>query len=244
MNRRFLKTEGMQTLDISSEEDCFFGDLGVSVSILRCTVIGLPVTVVLGRMNHVEGLTRPALRALQSQVVRRILLRTVLQDYPEFPADAWQISDGRKQCPPVLSGPVPLQVSFSHRGVWLAVAFSASCAAVGVDLEPSPKILKPEAWDLFLHPNELVWLQMLPESQASNLALSLWCLKEAWLKAAQAVDSVKMSEILFDETLCLVSAKACLETEWSSSVGEVGGAQGSRLVLALCVKETGASDDV
>lgn len=244
MNGKFLETERSPTLDVVSEADCFFRDLGVSLRILRCTRIGLPVTVVLGRMNHVEGLTRSALRALQSQAVRSLLFRALIQDYPEFPAEAWSISAGRKQYPPVLSGPVPLQISFSHRGAWLAVAFSASCAALGVDLEPLPKTLKPDAWDLFLHPRELACVQTLSNPEANRMALSLWCLKEAWLKAAQAVDSVRMSEILFDEGLRFVSARACLDTGWHSSVGVVGGAEGAMLALVLREKSSSSSDDV
>lgn len=232
MDSLFLKTWGITSLDFLTEERWGLHDMNQTVDV-RCGVcFGVPAMVLVGHMNNTEGLARAELRTLQSQVVRRLLLTALLQEYPAFPAEAWSIPERITHGAPVVNGPMPLQISFSHRGSWVAVAFSA-CAAVGVDIETLPKILKPAAWNLFLHPEERACLNALPAQQATDVALSLWCLKEAWLKAAQAVDSVNMTDLLFKARSNCFAVQGEIQTAWASAMGVLG----DEAVLALVVRQ-------
>lgn len=84
---------------------------------------------------------------------------------------------------PFLPGSPGLDLNLSHGGGWVAVGLS-SAGRIGVDVEGAAR---PVDWDgvapVFLHPDELATYRTLPIGTRSRLALELWSVKEACLKA-------------------------------------------------------------
>jgi 4'-phosphopantetheinyl transferase len=80
--------------------------------------------------------------------------------------------------------PLPVSFNLSHTEgmVGIAAAARADCA-LGFDLEPLGRKATLEIADRFFCPQEVAWLQSLPEPSRMMGFLRLWTLKEAFLKA-------------------------------------------------------------
>jgi 4'-phosphopantetheinyl transferase len=128
-------------------------------------------------------------------LVTRTLARTVLSRYGMLRPEDWRFlrsAQGR----PSLDPPGDLDFNLSN-GPGL-VACAVARVAVGVDLEPQERagtILSLA--DRVLSAAERRALSALPEAQRPDRALSLWTLKEAYLKARGAGLSLPLQELEF-----------------------------------------------
>lgn len=153
-----------------------------------------PITIAVGRLQMPPS-ARSDLRQAQGRSARELLLTCLQERYPDVAQDAWAVSAPGGERPTV-AGPRPLEISFSHRGPWIACAFSEG-GQLGVDIESMSPAIAIDAWDLFLHAEEMAVLEALPVSQRSVVALANWCRKEAWLKASGQARQVAMTELAF-----------------------------------------------
>ncbi len=137
-------------------------------------------------------------------LVTRVLVRTVLSRYGPRPPEAWRFvrnEHGR----PSLDPPGLLDFNLSN-GPGL-VACAVARVRVGVDLEPHDRggtILSLA--QRVLSPAERRALDALPEAERADRALSLWTLKEAYLKARGAGLSLPLQELEFTPGVKGVSA--------------------------------------
>lgn len=85
---------------------------------------------------------------------------------------------------PALTGPLSaFEAGWSHSGDVLLVALGEGIR-LGVDLElvrPRPRMR--EIAQRFFHPDEIEWLQPMPDTVFEHWFFRLWCAKEAILKA-------------------------------------------------------------
>jgi 4'-phosphopantetheinyl transferase len=168
------------------------------------------------------------------QLVARALVRTTLSEYAATrPAD-WQFSvnaHGRPAIEPASS----LRFNLSHHPsmVVCAVAFDVE---VGVDVEPQGRageILSVA--DRVFAPRELAELRALPDAMARDRALSLWTLKEAYIKARGLGLSLPLAEFAFtfdarDPRITFETGLADRPERWLFRTYEVNG---HRVALAL-----------
>jgi 4'-phosphopantetheinyl transferase len=128
-------------------------------------------------------------------LVTRALVRTVLSRYGAQPPEAWRFARG-EHGRPSLDPPGELDFNLSN-GPGL-VACAVARVPVGVDLEPYERAgtilsLAPRV----LSGAERRALDAIPQAQRADRALSLWTLKEAYLKARGAGLSLPLQELEF-----------------------------------------------
>jgi len=135
-------------------------------------------------------------RLRHEHLVARALVRTVLSSYlPGAPA-AWRFRPG-PHGRPELDPPQPLRFNLSHSGD-LAICAVSGGAEVGVDVEPyarAEKILGLAG--RVLSDRERTALPALGPEQALGRALTLWTLKEAYVKALGIGISVPLRSLSF-----------------------------------------------
>jgi 4'-phosphopantetheinyl transferase len=127
--------------------------------------------------------------------VTRALVRTVLSRYGPLSPDAWRFvrnAHGRPELDP------PIGLSFNVSNSAGLVACAVARQAVGIDLEAGGRgeTLLGLAETVF-SPAERRALEELPPPQRADRALSLWTLKEAYLKARGAGLSLPLQELTF-----------------------------------------------
>jgi 4'-phosphopantetheinyl transferase len=110
------------------------------------------------------------------------LLRAALSHHGAAPPSSWQLTRGRGK--PELCGPLrgELRFNLSHSGGLVAVIVAAG-TDVGVDVEeegPRPRL---EIARRFFAPSEIELLRAAPPEREADLFLTLWTLKEAFVKA-------------------------------------------------------------
>jgi len=125
----------------------------------------------------------------------RALVRTVLSRYGASPPAQWRFAQG-PHGRPELDPPAALQFNISNSPGLVGCAVSRG--AVGLDLEPrnrAGQILRLAA--RVLSWEERRALDALPADARADRALSLWTLKEAYLKARGLGISVPLGDITF-----------------------------------------------
>jgi 4'-phosphopantetheinyl transferase len=126
----------------------------------------------------------------------RALVRTALSNYHPIGSEAWrfrQNSYGKPMVDPDCG--LLFNLSNSHE---LVICLISRGTEVGVDLEPykhAEKIVEI-AHEVF-SPQEVAQLEALNESQKLDRALSLWTLKEAYIKARGVGLSLPLNQISF-----------------------------------------------
>jgi 4'-phosphopantetheinyl transferase len=115
-------------------------------------------------------------------LVAHALVRSTLSKYAATRPSEWRFSKnayGR----PAIEPPSALRFNLSHHPTMVVCAVSTG-AELGVDVEPlqrGDEIL--EIADATFAPSELADLRTLPDAIARDRAVSLWTLKEAYIKA-------------------------------------------------------------
>ena len=118
----------------------------------------------------------------REQLVARALVRTTLSRYSSLRPEQWRFSRnayGR----PAIAPPSTLHFNLSHHPTMVVCAVTAG-AEIGVDVEPlqrGDEIL--EIADRMFAKRELDDLRALPAAAVHDRAVSLWTLKEAYIKA-------------------------------------------------------------
>lgn len=130
-------------------------------------------------------------------LIARALARTTLSRYyPDMSPAQWAFTLGDFGKPQVLG--LPIRFNLSHAGDWVILAVRSG-AEVGVDVEEmgagSSALGISEQ---FFAPSECAWLYALDECERSEGFLSLWTLKEAYLKARGTGLSAPLSDRVFD----------------------------------------------
>jgi 4'-phosphopantetheinyl transferase len=115
-------------------------------------------------------------------IVTRALVRTVISEYRDGPAESWRFTAnayGR----PALTTPNGLVFNLSNTTSLVVCAVSER-RELGVDVEPlarAPDIL--EVADTVFTTSELAELRSMDRMRAADRAVSLWTFKEAYMKA-------------------------------------------------------------
>jgi 4'-phosphopantetheinyl transferase len=121
-------------------------------------------------------------RRRREALVTRALMRIALSHNRPIPPQSWQFKIG-EHGKPAIDPESALQFNLSN-SVGLVVCLVAEGAIVGVDVEPfdRAKQILPLAPGVF-SPAEQAQLRALPEAEQRDRALSLWTLKESYIKA-------------------------------------------------------------
>jgi len=128
-------------------------------------------------------------------LLTRALVRTVMSRYGPVPPSQWRFAQG-PHGRPELDPPAGLHFNLSNSPGLVGCAVSRG--AVGLDLEPMTRagqILRLAA--RVLSSEERRALDALPAEARADRALSLWTLKEAYLKARGLGISVPLGDISF-----------------------------------------------
>jgi len=131
----------------------------------------------------------------REQLLTRALVRTVLSRYGAARPSEWRFAPG-PHGRPELDPPAAIRFNLSNSPGLVGCAVARG--AVGLDLEPAARagrILRLAARVFSL--GERRALGALPEGERADRALSLWTLKEAYLKARGLGISVPLGEITF-----------------------------------------------
>jgi 4'-phosphopantetheinyl transferase len=118
-----------------------------------------------------------------AHVVTRTLLSTLM---PSTDPGAWRFVPGKHGKPVAWLGDRPAPVSFnlSHAdGIVGVAALAAEGRALGFDVEPLNRKINLGIADRYFCPEEVGWLESLPEATRPAGFLRLWTLKEAFIKA-------------------------------------------------------------
>jgi 4'-phosphopantetheinyl transferase len=161
-------------------------DLDAPLATARTHVFLLPLSAA----GEVDNLAATQIERVEAEALvpnmraaflarRRLLRRAVAKRLAVNPGDVLVAKDAQG-APRITSAREPLFVSLAARGELIAIAISDR--PVGIDVEPIDTCLPPPAWNI-LHRSEREWLsRQTPASQAESF-LTLWCVKEAYLKA-------------------------------------------------------------
>ena len=138
--------------------------------------------------SYVDGLPDPATATLSRAVLRLLLARYLDVPLADVAIERTCPLCGRPHGRPRLRAPgdvaPPLQLSVSHGGDLLVLAFAAA-GPLGVDVEPAVPAheVGPELLELTLTPPERQRVLRAPEEERSHAFLQHWTAKEAVLKA-------------------------------------------------------------
>ncbi|MCW5624699.1 MAG: 4'-phosphopantetheinyl transferase superfamily protein [Burkholderiales bacterium] len=124
----------------------------------------------------------------------RCLVRQVLSRYADLPAAAWRFEANAQGRPTVASGLTdpPLHFNLSHAGPAVVCAL-ARFAEVGIDVEQHVPTEFREIGARYFATDERAWLAAAPDDGAASLRfLTLWTLKEAYVKARGAGLSIPL----------------------------------------------------
>ncbi|HSI38095.1 MAG TPA: 4'-phosphopantetheinyl transferase superfamily protein [Methylotenera sp.] len=142
-------------------------------------------------------------RQEQSRIARLLLDHSLKSNFSHH-ASLWSLSklDNGK---PVLQGMNAPSISIAHSGNWVTCALSSSIP-VGIDIER----IRPVDWEachsFAFHPNEAEWILNGNEHEKNIRGLTLWCLKEAMIKAAETSSNYQLSDFCFSPEGKLISA--------------------------------------
>jgi 4'-phosphopantetheinyl transferase len=118
-----------------------------------------------------------------AHVLTRTLLSTLM---PGTDPGAWRFVAGENGKPVACLGdwPAPISFNLSHTDGMVGVAaLAAEGHALGFDVEPLDRKVTLGIADRYFCPEEVDWLQSLPEAIRPAGFLRLWTLKEAFIKA-------------------------------------------------------------
>lgn len=129
---------------------------------------------------------------------------------------------------PYLASTLPAPpISLGHSQGWAASGISlgnAPISLLGVDIEA----VRNRKWDLFttavFHPVELEWVMSAQGMERNRRGLTVWCCKEAVLKAAGIGIALPLTEIAFSPKCALIELPASLgrKEDWKLISDTVG----------------------
>src|SRR5262245_21998286 len=112
----------------------------------------------------------------------RTLVRVVLASYRPVAPPAWRFRTNEFGCP-AIDPPDSLRFNVANHPTLIALAVRDG-AELGVDLEPATRAIDIlSVADTAFAPAEVTALRDLPEAARADRALSLWTLKESYIKA-------------------------------------------------------------
>ncbi|MEZ2126403.1 MULTISPECIES: 4'-phosphopantetheinyl transferase superfamily protein [unclassified Sinorhizobium] len=115
-------------------------------------------------------------------IAGRYLLRRTLAVYLSEPAEGLRFVSNAygKAC---IEGDEGVEFSLTNADGLVAVAVGRGCGHVGIDCEPADLILEDAALETFCTFDELSWIAQLSSDERRRAGLTLWTLKESYLKA-------------------------------------------------------------
>jgi 4'-phosphopantetheinyl transferase len=135
-------------------------------------------------------------RLRRESLTTRALVRTALSHYHPLPPEAWRFKSNAHG-KPAAEPECGLRFNLSNSG-GLVVCLIAEGAEVGVDVEPYARAaqvlgLAPEVFSV----HEMAQLRGLGDAEQRDRALSLWTLKEAYIKARGLGLSLPLQQFAF-----------------------------------------------
>ncbi len=174
-------------------------------------------------------------RNRREYLVSRALLRSTLSKYDAIEPEAWRFvrdEHGR----PAIAWPSPLRFNLAHHPTMVVCAVTTG-AALGIDVEPIDRgreILRIAA-KTFAKP-ELDALGALPPEAAAERAVTLWTLKEAYIKARGLGLSLPLDDFAFsfddsaDPRIAFAATMDDRPERWAFRTRDVNG---HRIALAV-----------
>jgi 4'-phosphopantetheinyl transferase len=157
-------------------------------------------------------------------LIGRALLRSTLSAYcPEVAPRDWNIGIGEFGKPHAPEAE-HLQFNLSHAGDWLALAVRTA-GPVGIDIERIAAGQNGlEIAENFFCPSEYAWLRSQPGATAPARFVSLWTLKEAYLKALGTGLSSPLSSLVLDLSVLpeILYAGPPSDHRWALALGSLG----------------------
>lgn len=171
-------------------------------------------------------------------LVTRALVRTVLSRYIDRPPAAWRFTSNAYGRPAIANAlPWPLNFNLTHTSGLIVMAVTRGPRAIGIDAEclrPQQSII--ELSNHFFTPAETAALYTHPPSKQDEFFLSLWTLKESYIKARGMGLSHSLNNFGFDLT-DNHTIRAWFEedatTRWSFSQWQPS----AKHIGALCVEQ-------
>jgi 4'-phosphopantetheinyl transferase len=127
-----------------------------------------------------------------------VLLRQALAAATGRHPTAFRFEAGAHGKPTAWVGDMPAGVHFNLSHTKGAVALAIAPFEHGLDIEPIDRTVNQEIADHYFCPQEVAWLERLPEPDRAEGFLRLWTLKEAFIKATGRGLSQPLDSFWFD----------------------------------------------
>ncbi len=132
----------------------------------------------------------------QLYLTARLLLRTMLAEFSDVPAEEWRFRFNEHGKPASAKGLPQIHFNLSHSG-GLALCAVHGGSEVGVDVEPLERRVGPDTAASVLSENEWQMYSQTAEGEKPAAFLRYWVLKEAYLKATGKGLALPLSDFSF-----------------------------------------------
>lgn len=136
----------------------------------------------------------------QNYLVAHALTRIILACYEAIPPSALDFTRNAFGRPELSHSQIGLRFNLSHTQAFAALAV-AQTWDIGIDLECDDHPVSPlEIAERYFAPAEVTWLKAQPPERLKSTFLSLWSLKEAYIKACGLGLSMALDQIAVELT--------------------------------------------
>lgn len=131
-------------------------------------------------------------------LITRALLRSTLSRYAPWVApQQWRFANNAWGKPAIVAPVVPMAFNLSHTEGLVVLALTLE-NSVGIDVESSQRPVDPDLAERFFSAAEVRYLASLPPTDQTSAFLTLWTLKEAYIKACGQGLSIPLESFCFD----------------------------------------------
>ncbi|MGE7955629.1 4'-phosphopantetheinyl transferase family protein [Pseudomonas sp. NPDC089530] len=131
-------------------------------------------------------------------LVTRALLRSTLSLYAPWVApQQWVFASNAWGKPAIAAPAVPMAFNLSHTEGLVALALTLE-SSVGIDVEPRQRLADLDLAERFFSASEVRYLSSLPAADQGALFMTLWTLKEAYIKARGQGLSIPLDSFSFE----------------------------------------------
>jgi 4'-phosphopantetheinyl transferase len=130
-------------------------------------------------------------------LVTRALLRSTLSQYAPWVAPhQWVFASNAWGKPAIVAPAVPIAFNLSHTEGLVVLALTLE-NSVGIDVEPRHRVVDLSLADHFFSADEVRYLSSVPAADQASVFISLWTLKEAYIKARGQGLSIPLDSFSF-----------------------------------------------
>jgi 4'-phosphopantetheinyl transferase len=130
-------------------------------------------------------------------LITRALLRSTLSQYAPWVAPhQWVFASNAWGKPAIVAPAVPIAFNLSHTEGLVVLALTRE-SSVGIDVESRHRVIDSDLVDRFFSADEVRYLSSLPAADRASAFITLWTLKEAYIKACGQGLSIPLDSFSF-----------------------------------------------